>query len=407
MKSYKLKKTYLFHLRSHNASYSDRFRCDLCDYKGVDKWNLRRHKLRQHRDTSLQVSARVNATQLAPINIAQTNQIMRSEATENNVIVNQIDVETDMTSNDNEMVENGSNYDVTDGDENNELSEDYVNVCELSDDIDEVAVDLCETNDDSNELDGGTLLDKSITKDSDESSGSSLSSRKLSRYEEIRLSIIQERNQRIADSGILESIDETKNEIIGKKKASRSKNKNNTEKPSSLIPRRSQRVENLSAPPSMKPGPDSVKIKKEYEIEIKLEFDPDSLTVEGDNSDIDTGGVREDLSDDIDVNKLVGDIIAKVLKSATKDVSNKFECTLCAYCARDNYNLKRHIEIQHSEIQVKCLICDNVFPNKFSFEEHLNNCFYDCPYDNCSKRFKIKSRFESHRRMHIKLLSRY
>ena len=36
------------HLNTHNVEYIARFKCDLCDYKGVDNWNLKRHKQRKH-----------------------------------------------------------------------------------------------------------------------------------------------------------------------------------------------------------------------------------------------------------------------------------------------------------------------------------------------------------------------
>ena len=140
-------------------------------------------------------------------------------------------------------------------------------------------------------------------------------------------------------------------------------------------------------------------IKKEYEIEIKLEFGPNAVEEEV----IREGG----FGDHINATKAVDDLIAKILKTVTKSEVLKFKCQLCDYSARDNYNLKRHSEIQHSEVLVKCLICTNEFSSKHSYEEHLNDCFYSCPYNNCSKKFKIKRRFESHNRMHIKLLSRY
>jgi DNA-directed RNA polymerase subunit RPC12/RpoP len=53
LKSYKLRKTYLAHLRTHDDSYLERFQCDLCDYKGVDMWNLKRHTARKHSDIHL------------------------------------------------------------------------------------------------------------------------------------------------------------------------------------------------------------------------------------------------------------------------------------------------------------------------------------------------------------------
>ena len=45
------------HLKSHDASYTVQFQCDVCDYKGVSNWNLKRHKYRQHRDMAEVISA--------------------------------------------------------------------------------------------------------------------------------------------------------------------------------------------------------------------------------------------------------------------------------------------------------------------------------------------------------------
>ena len=87
--------------------------------------------------------------------------------------------------------------------------------------------------------------------------------------------------------------------------------------------------------------------------------------------------------------------------------SDKFKCKKCNYCARDNNNLKRHDEIMHSFVAIKCLTCSIVFSDKSSFTEHKLQCFYSCSYDSCEQRFKLKSRLEAHNRMHIKELSRY
>ena len=107
----------------------------------------------------------------------------------------------------------------------------------------EAAVNVCEKNSEMN------LLDKVTTA---EELGEI--PRKLFLYEEIRLSIIQERNQLIAASGILEDISEAKGDLTPNKKPSNSQNKikgDSVAKSPAL--RRSLRVETSCSKPSQ-PG---------------------------------------------------------------------------------------------------------------------------------------------------------
>ena len=198
----------------------------------------------------------------------------------------------------------------------------------------------------------------------------------------------------MAEMGILDDIQVAKNDLMPVKKVN-PKNKKKDLNNHQL--RRSPRVEVSQ----LKPSADPIEMEKQIKIEIEVKIEPESL------EEIETSNLIKDNTEGFDASKAVAEIISKILKSVTKGEATRFQCKMCDYSARDNYNLKRHIEIQHFEIQVKCLTCTEEFASRFYYEEQLPDCFNVCPCENCAKKFKIKSRFESHQRMHIKLLSPY
>ena len=44
-------------LQLHDENYVVKFKCDKCNYQGVDKWNLNRHKIRKHKTQTVPTSA--------------------------------------------------------------------------------------------------------------------------------------------------------------------------------------------------------------------------------------------------------------------------------------------------------------------------------------------------------------
>ena len=60
---------------------------------------------------------------------------------------------------------------------------------------------------------------------------------------------------------------------------------------------------------------------------------------------------------DAAVLKVVSSIINQLLKIVMKGSAVKFKCEKCDYCARDHCNLIRHIETMHTDIEIKCLVC--------------------------------------------------
>lgn len=98
----------------------------------------------------------------------------------------------------------------------------------------------------------------------------------------------------------------------------------------------------------------------------------------------------------------------KVKKKREGKDEAKFFCSVCAYGARDQYNLKKHHDSLHSKRLNLCKhpYCTKYFPTKFEMLKHLDDCFLHCPWDNCFKKFKSQSVYESHQRAHTNYIRR-
>ena len=473
LKAYRQRKTYLAHLKFHEPSFLNQFHCDLCNYKGVSNWNLKRHKDRKHRDTSMPSKLKQFRCDLCNYKCVSNWNLKRhkgrnhrdtfmdvSSPVEIEAIIFESDASVPQFDNEvttNEITE--INNELSVGSANDEINElNNVNNNELievndkmpndGDDITEVTAgddiagvtagdgitevtasdEFTEVPAGGDDIAGVTEVQDQIPSGSGTSNLCDLETGTLSRYELIRLSIIQEREQMIADSGIMESISEAKNDLIDRNKNKR-KNEisRNKARVNDQIPmRRSLRV---TKPVQVSDTAETISntTEEEYDYEIEIEFE-----VNGDSADVKTREAQNDNNElDIEIEKILDQILKKVVETReaqndnselTKEImkimdqmlkkvvngeSDKFQCSKCGYKARDNYNLKRHIEIMHSNGIIKCLICNNVFSDKFVFDEHTSDCFRMCPYDNCVKRFKFRNKLEAHKRMHIKQLRRY
>ena len=150
--------------------------------------------------------------------------------------------------------------------------------------------------------------------------------------------------------------------------------------------------------------PNNLNIKLEIKVEILTEeesknyvtHDSDSA-VSVNTSDVDSTAVIE---------QLLAELIERSVPTLTTHRLRRFNCEKCKYSAIDSYHLKRHLASMHTEIQIKCLICDSIFSEKFNYNTHLPNCYYKCPYLGCNKKFKIDYKFSAHKRGHINLLKR-
>ena len=61
-------------------------------------------------------------------------------------------------------------------------------------------------------------------------------------------------------------------------------------------------------------------------------------------------------------------------------------CKFCPYVAYDEYRLKEHINIKHSEKKFQCKCCGNGFQNELSFREHISKV-HNITCDKCEKSF--------------------
>ena len=84
-------------------------------------------------------------------------------------------------------------------------------------------------------------------------------------------------------------------------------------------------------------------------------------------------------------------------------LEGQFVCPLCSYKTGSKRNLERHREALHSEKNVTCgrSFCNEVFQTKFMMLQHFSNCFINCEWENCDKKFKYRKKYEAHQRHHI------
>ena len=176
------------HLNSHDEQFLSKFCCDICNYKGFDNWNLKRHKKRKHPTSN----SGVNDEQLVIANRACDSNIDADNEEVNKSNENQI---TDLTLSKN--------------------SYDEIVIDEMMCENDELAIN-------SDEVGEVAIADK-IPEPNNEilHSNPKAKTRDLSRYEQIRLDIISEREKLMADSGIMEEIWAAKQDVAPKKRVKR------------------------------------------------------------------------------------------------------------------------------------------------------------------------------------------
>ena len=316
------------------------------------------------------------------------------------------------------------------------LNEDYRRVEEG---IENVVSDDNDSDDSVNdEIDTAEHIVKEIHVDKD------VELEELCEWEKIRNSIIEERQQWIAESKIMDEIKETRAELVTDK-VNKDKKKPKKEVDKTFTPRRSGRVKSCVVATGESPE-DNIEI----EIKIELEYDNDHVNNEividcdvntansheavdtivgSENIRIEENLERENnLVENSDVvrrinlviiesaeNKkecydiitaLLSDLINKVVPMNCERKGKTYVCSECDYLAKDNCHLKRHKENMHRQIDVQCVRCEAVFNNKFKFTQHSKTCHLVCPYFGCSKTFKYIYKLEAHRRSHKKMLRR-
>lgn len=431
-RSYKLRKSYMLHLKSHDSEFLDRFKCKVCDYKTRDNWLLERHMQKKHSDKVKNLVSGIIAELIASMDCAAELVDDTFDLTASGHIQAH-ETHCDPENNtDQELIE-CVDHDLTEDDANNVTSYESV--------------------------DGDTIEDSDISYEADEILVNDETrvnqtnmiglSKEPCQWEQIRLEIITEREKMIAESGILEDISELKRDMIhNNEKLKKRKSVEKNKKESSTQVRRSDRIK-TNTEETLVGEVDGDGIKLEIKIEL-MDFDDthkqstetktvDKITTVPENvnnkdqSDLDVndhehnnnavvtneldendsrvtnGGIRTDDANEIrtdDTNEIVETVseASETTVVGSKRVK-KYRCDKCAYTTIDNYHLKRHDEM-HFPSQVQCLKCDEICDTRYQYIEHSKTCFYRCPYFGCSKNFKIESKFEGHKRNHIKMLRR-
>ena len=448
-KSYKLRKSFMLHLKSHDSEFLDRFKCTKCSYKTRDNWLLQRHTKLKHTDKVRDIVAQIIEE------IIQTGTIAEV------VVVTQAQETDDIQCNDADIVIRSyskCSVSIVQGFINHEALELYesvdtdINLAEVrrnrpeKDEVlllfDEFCDYVNESIDedefsDTNEVRDDKLCDDELSDDEisddelsdDETNGDELSdetcdtavnpmiglSTEPCHYEKIRNDIIKERETMIAESCILDEINEAKRDLIKHNKSCKTRPKTRRKKseiPCNSIKRRSDRIKDKDT--------DITKnnILHDVKIEIKVELQNAS---EGENEliEVDTAVINASHSDVIprnlieNDNNVVNGAVMSVDVSDTSQVDRekgetrgkKYSCDQCGYQTIDNYHLKRHSEM-HSPSQIQCLKCDTICDTKYHYTEHSRTCYYSCPYDGCSKKFKGQARLEGHKRDHVKSIRR-
>ena len=414
------RKSYMAHLNSHNEQYISKFKCDDCDYRGVDNWNLSRHKKRKHRNTLVIVNAPVNEqpsirNDKNSTSGTETMEPQIAELTENELVVNTVDDNPGAVDDHNIELRNGDQ--VSENDKRDEMNNEDNNENEIDneinneDEINNYEFDDWTSEDGSNDSEE---VDDDIQ--TDMLTSSCLQNKPLSKYEQIRLDIIQEREQMIAESGIMGELSEAKDDLAPKRKVKKKKTRVNEETPLRRSGRNipdtstilnsadtdiisSDNINNYDAD-KIRSNTDNIASDSKsslIKIEIKVELVDDAESDDRSDSDFSSDNLL----------KMVDQLLSDVLSKATKGTSIKYTCEKCSYVARDNHNLRRHKEVMHSKLVMQCLTCSNVFQEKSAFVDHRKTCSYTCSFDKCTKKFINKSKFDAHKRMHTNMLSRY
>ena len=396
--TFKKRKTYNLHLKTHDTEFLNRFRCDKCTYKTRDNWCLQRHKRLKH---SQDVSA--------PKNTAIVKEVIRQpvNATNSNVVI--------------------------DDNDENEIEA----VCVRYDD------DHSEYDTEAEEITGGTVKDtefeKVISEDDDEvipeesqlivnenvSPNIVDTPKPMCRWEEIRLSIMAERKQRMAEAGFsMEDLMEAKRDVHDdtKKIAHRARKPTKKTQQCKEEIRRSERVKckevteseqtiedvesvEVNTDETVTGGSTAPDIKIEIKIEIELCDELLDSNVD-ENNELSVNSVNEVTNSNEIMKELLEEVIDKIVGNPSAQRLRRYRCDKCKYAAIDNYHLKRHISSMHEDVQIQCLICDQIFNDKCNFKDHLPNCFFNCPHFGCKKKFKLVDKFNAHKRSHIKMLRR-
>ena len=408
-KSYTQRRTYMTHLKVHDADYTNKFQCEKCSFSGSrNNWDLQRHIERNHRAPIKDIcSIIVNEIIVSAFESANTKELSWADE---DFVPPVIDFHSDVV--------NGLIDSVDDNVFVTEISKEHeVNVFTGS--LNTVVMSEPALNTDSESLNERDVSEADLAAAIDvahvdvahfDVAHFELVPKVVSLYEQIRIDNIREREALIAESRILEQIAADKLELCSKhnkkvlNKIGIKMPQNQPNKQQVVPTRRSERVKKCS---------NNLEECLLAPIEIKIEIKIEDVTDQENEVENCSRGMLTNKSDiqndNTETEKMARDILEEVLiASMCREAKTKgqFKCNDCSYLARDNYNLKKHKMRVHSPVSYQCLICDQVFESKFSFSCHNSNCYFVCPFIGCSKTFKTNSKLQAHQRMHLSMLRR-
>ena len=76
-----------------------------------------------------------------------------------------------------------------------------------------------------------------------------------------------------------------------------------------------------------------------------------------------------------------------------------YSCDVCGKTEKRPWKLKRHRAQNHSKVRT-CKVCGEDFFELEAWSLHMKTCFYTC--DQCDYREKRLSRYEGHKRRHVR-----
>ena len=463
--NYTRRKTYMLHLKTHDADFISKFKCERCEYKARDKWLLDRHFRNKHVKGSEVISKELIEELLKSIvdNTANshTHRPFHLPASCPSItLASRTNTSTSTTSliTGTPETKHGRGESVGRHGKVQGVSGEGLRIG-VEEDMDVEVVDWAAQATEGGVGEGGGAVgdegegillfqNKYPSSQSHTIGPANFSvisparpSKELCEWEKIRMSIISERQKAIEESGVLKDLFEAKEALGGvKKKPMERVQTKDTERRNmkNILLRRSTRlqeneiVETVASDTDMVEFPAhvikiDVEIKEEPMEEIELESEavssqnlireteteveaassltePDVEVTQ--NHETESGAVS---SQTMNATATVQNIIDEILREINDPKSShhkKYRCIKCEYKTKDNFNLQRHQSIMHTNSLIKCTICYKIFPDKFSYTHHNPSCFFSCPYLGCSKKFKILIKFESHKRAHIKFLER-
>ena len=205
-------------------------------------------------------------------------------------------------------------------------------------------------------------------------------------WERIRNLIVSERQDMLRKlQNEMKEIDDE--DCVQKKKRMRKKVPINE----GMEPRRSARKKISILNPSFS---NTEQLSNQLESSYEDEGTIDTLVV----NEVDINVVLVDTNPSEVVEAIVSSLVENIIEEAMlEEAQLRYMCDSCGLNFRDNHNLKRHKARKHT-VSVQCKRCKTIVESKWKYDLHQKNCFFQCKYVGCDKKFKERFKFDAHER---------